>query len=56
MVLKSLESILLSTFPASAMSSNVLGMLFSLHAAYKEAEINDAIVLPLVSFALTIFL
>ena len=37
MVLKSRESILLSTLPAFAISSNVRGMLFSLHAAYKEA-------------------
>lgn len=54
-VLRSFDKILRSIFPAFAISSKVLGVLFSLHEAYKDAEINEAIVLPLVSFAFTAF-
>jgi len=38
------------------MSSRVLGVLVSRHAAYRDAAINDDVVLPLVSFAATAFL
>ena len=43
-VLKSLDKIRLSIFPASAISFNVLGILFSLHAAYSAAETKETIV------------
>ncbi len=35
---------------------NLIGMLFSLQAAYNDAETSETVVLPLVSFASTAFL